>query len=159
MFGLTVGHLFRIIEVVTQFDWSSAPPPRSNQEPVDTLPPLEGLGPARFRSGYTRPSPPHTPWSATDKRLTEEAMRAIQVRDRPLAETRTGQARLPTTSAFRATWLSVGGRDVKRQGTKTIRKMEMSPSLTPFGRCLAAQWRASLLSEDQCTIVPIQEPL
>ena len=52
-------------------------------EPVDSLPSVEGLGPGGLPVGYDRPSPPDTPWSATDRRLTDEALRAIHVRDRP----------------------------------------------------------------------------
>lgn len=52
-------------------------------QPVDELPSLEGLGPGGLPLGYDRPRPPDSPWSATDRRLTEEALQAIRVRDRP----------------------------------------------------------------------------
>ncbi len=52
-------------------------------EPVDTLPSTEGLGPGGLPLGYDRAGAPDTPWSATDRRLTREALRAIDVRDRP----------------------------------------------------------------------------
>lgn len=52
-------------------------------QPVDALPSTEGLAPGGLPVGYDRPQPPETPWAATDRRLTEEALRAIQVRDRP----------------------------------------------------------------------------
>ncbi|HEX4931663.1 MAG TPA: hypothetical protein VFV33_00705 [Gemmatimonadaceae bacterium] len=52
-------------------------------EPVDTLPSTEGLGLGGLPVGYDRVGAPETPWGATDRRLTREALRAIEVRDRP----------------------------------------------------------------------------
>lgn len=51
-------------------------------EPVDALPSTEGLLPGGLPAGYDRAGAPETPWGKVDKRLTEEALRAIEVHDR-----------------------------------------------------------------------------